>query len=258
MSNSAQPKWWTVDVVDRIAILSFVRPPKNLMSLAGMIELAELLQGFVERTDDVTVVVLTGGVDGYFVAHADVEELAARGRGDEVGGDPEAWARALATLESMPQPTVAAIDGQAWGGGCEMALACTMRVATERAHIGLPEVSVGLIPGSGGSQRLPRLIGPAFGAELCLTGRIVKAEEALRIGLVNALLPAENFLAEIQRWCGRITRNPPAAVFAAKRAVVDGLRLPINDGLQLEAGLFAVANASPQAQAAMAALSSST
>jgi enoyl-CoA hydratase/carnithine racemase len=241
----AELRWWTVDVADRIAVVTFVRPPKNWMSLAAMTELADLLPDLAARTDDVSVVVLTGGVDGYFIAHADLDDLAALGRGEAIEGDPRAWRRALAALESMPQPTVAAIDGQAWGGGCETALACTLRVGSERAHLGQPEVSVGIIPGAGGTQRLPRLVGPAVGAELCVTGRIVAAEEALRIGLLNAVLPTEGFLDEVRRWCGRITRNPAAAVFAAKRAVVDGLRLPLEDGLDLESRLFAQANASP-------------
>ena len=108
----------------------------------------------------------------------------------------------------MPQPTVAAIDGQAWGGGCETALACTVRLGSERAHLGQPEVTVGLIPGAGGTQRLPRIVGPAVGAELCITGRVVHADEALRVGLLNAVLPTEGFLDHALRWCGQITRNP--------------------------------------------------
>jgi enoyl-CoA hydratase len=224
------------------------------MSLAAMTELAQLLDDVGTRTDEVTVVVLTGGVDRYFIAHADLDDLAALGRGEQIEGDPTAWRRALSTLESMPQPTVAAIDGQAWGGGCETALACTMRVGSQRAHLGQPEVSVGIIPGAGGTQRLPRLVGSGIGAELCLTGRIVDAEEALRIGLLNAILPSEQFLQEVRRWCGQLTRNPPAAVFAAKRAVVDGLRLPLDEGLRLEGQLFAAANASPEAGAANASV----
>ena len=249
-----QRRWWTIEVSDQIAVLTFVRPPSNWMSLAAMTELADALEELAARTHDVTVVVLTGGVDGYFIAHADLDDLAALGRGERIDGDPGAWRRALATLESMPQPTVAAIDGQAWGGGCETALACTMRVGSQRAHLGQPEVSVGIIPGAGGTQRLPRLVGSAIGAELCLTGRVVEAEEAFGIGLLNAILPTEDFLHEVLEWCGRITRNPPAAVFAAKRAVVDGLRLPLEDGLRLEGQLFAAAIASPEAEAANASV----
>jgi enoyl-CoA hydratase/carnithine racemase len=148
----------------------------------------------------------------------------------------------------MPQPTVAAIDGQAWGGGCETALACTMRIGSERAHLGQPEVAIGIIPGSGGTQRLPRLVGAALGAELCLSGRIVDAAEAKRIGLLNDVLPTEGFVDHALAWCARIARHPAPAVFAAKQAVVEGLRLPLEDGLRLEVGLFLELNASDGAQ----------
>jgi enoyl-CoA hydratase/carnithine racemase len=243
-------RWWKIEIADKVATLTFTRPPRNWMSLAAMTELADQLADLEGRTDEAAVVVLTGGVDGYFIAHADLDDLAVVGRGGHPEGDPTAWARALTALESMPQPTVAAIDGQAWGGGCETALACTLRVGSERAHLGQPEVSVGIIPGAGGTQRLPRLVGPGVGAELCLTGRIVHAEEALRIGLLNAVFPTEGFLDHVRHWCARITRNPAAAVFSAKRAVVDGLRLPLDEGLRLESRLFATANASPEALAA--------
>lgn len=249
---TTSPRWWTLAVTDGIAVLTFTRPPANWMSLAAMTELADLLDDLAARTDDVSVVVLIGGVDGYFIAHADLDDLAALGRGDAVEGDPRSWRRALSLLESMPQPTVAAIDGQAWGGGCETALACTLRLGSERAHLGQPEVTVGIIPGAGGTQRLPRIVGPAVAAELCLTGRIVQADEALRVGLLNAVLPAEGFLDHVVRWCGQMTRNPREALFAAKRAVADGLGLPLDDGLRLEAHLFRDLNASPSARAANA------
>jgi enoyl-CoA hydratase/carnithine racemase len=251
--GASRHRWWNVDIADRIAVLTFTRPPSNWMSIAAMTELADALDEIAGRTSDVTVVVLTGGVDGYFIAHADLDDLASLGRGESVEGDPRAWRRALSTLESMPQPTVAAIDGQAWGGGCETALACTVRLGSERAHLGQPEVTVGVIPGAGGTQRLPRIVGPAVGAELCITGRVVHADEALHVGLLNAVLPTDGFLDHALQWCGQITRNPAAAVFAARRAVIDGLRLPLDEGLRLESRLFREVNASPEARTANAA-----
>jgi enoyl-CoA hydratase len=245
---------WTVDVADRVGVLTFTRPPRNWMDLASMTELAAHLEALARRADEVTVVMLTGGVDGYFIAHADLDDLALFAKGEAPPGDPRAWSRATALLESMPQPTVAAIDGQAWGGGCETALACNMRIGSERAHLGQPEVSVGIIPGAGGSQRLPRLVGPAVGVELCTSGRIVRADEALRIGLLNAVLPTEGFVEAARAWCATIARWSPAAVFAAKQAVVEGLALPLADGLALEGRLFAQLNASDDAQARNAAV----
>jgi len=245
---------WTETRQGRVAVLTFTRPPRNWMNLLSMTELLGHLERLATEGDEVTVVMLTGGVDAYFIAHADLDDLAKLARGEDVGGDLGAWTKALHLLESMPQPTVAAIDGQAWGGGCETALACTMRIASERSHLGQPEVSVGIIPGAGGTQRLPRLVGSAVGAELCLSGRVIQADEALRIGLLNAVLPSQGFVDAAVQWCERVARNPASAVFAAKRAVVEGLRLPLEQGLQLEGQLFAAANASDEARELNAAI----
>ena len=249
-----QSPTWTLREHERLAVLTFDRPPRQTMTLASMTELVAHLEALAERTADITAVMLTGGGDGFFIAHADLDDLALFARGEMPPGDPRAWTRALALLESMPQPTVAAIDGQAWGGGCETALACTMRIGSERAHLGQPEVSVGIIPGAGGTQRLPRLVGSALGAELCVTGRVIDAAEAKRIGLLNEVLSTADFTKHAIDWCGRITRNPPAAVFAAKRAVMEGLRLPLEEGLRLEGRAFAELNASEDARARNAAI----
>lgn len=245
---------WTLEVRDKVAVLTFVRPPRNLMDMVSMTELVAHLQNLSERTDEVTVVMLTGGVDGFFIAHADLDDLAKIARGEMPEGDPRSWGMATTLLENMPQPTVAAIDGQAWGGDCETALACTMRIGSERAHLGQPEVAIGIIPGGGGTQRLPRLVGGAVGAELCLSGRVVDADEAKRIGLLNDVLPTDGFVEHAIEWCTRIARHPSHAVFAAKRAVVEGLRLPLHDGLRLEVELFLAANASDDAKARNAAV----
>ena len=245
---------WTETRQGRVAILTFARPPRNLMNFLSMTELVGHLERLAKQSSEISVVMLTGGVDGFFIAHADLDDLAKLSRGEDVGGDPASWVRALKLLESMPQPTVAAIDGQAWGGGCETALACTLRIGSERAHLGQPEVSVGIIPGAGGTQRLPRLVGAGIGAELCLSGRVVQADEAFRIGLLNAVLPNEAFVSAAIEWCDRIARNPAAAVFAAKQAVVKGLSLPLAEGLRLEGELFASINASDEARELNAAV----
>jgi enoyl-CoA hydratase len=207
------------------------------MSMAAMSELEQVSAGIADETE-VAVLVLTGGVDGYFVAHADLDDLTKLGRGEPVEGDPGSWGRTFAQLESMPQPVVAAVDGQAWGGGCELALACTLRVASERAHFGQPEVSVGIIPGAGGTQRLPRLVGAGRAAELVLSARIIDAQEALRIGLVEGVLPTDGFVDRALEWVQPIATKPRSALFAAKRAVIQGLRLPLDEGLRLEGRLF--------------------
>ena len=207
------------------------------MSFAAMTELEGVLTE-LSGDESISVVVLTGGVEGFFVAHADLDDLTKIGRGEPVEGDPFSWGRSLALLESMPQPTVAAINGQAHGGGCEISLACTLRVIAESGHMGQPEVVVGIIPGAGGTQRLPRLVGPGRGAELVLSGRPVSSQEALDIGLANAVLPDEGFVDHAVEWLQPIARNTRASLAAAKKAVVEGLRLPFEEGLRLEGRLF--------------------
>ena len=229
--------YWTLERDGTVATATFDRPPRNLMNMAAMSELEQVLTD-VARDDTVTVLVIASAVSGYFVAHADLDDLAALGRGEAIEGDPGSWGRAFALLASMPQPVVAAINGQAWGGGCELSLACTLRVAAASAHFGQPEVAVGIIPGGGGTQRLPRLVGAGRAAELILSGRIIDAEEALRIGLVEAVLPDDDFLTHVRAWVDPIATKARYAVVAAKRAILDGLELRLDEGLALEGRHF--------------------
>jgi enoyl-CoA hydratase/carnithine racemase len=229
--------FWHIERWGTVAVLTFTRPPRNFMSFVAMGELGDRLAELADRSD-ISVVVLTGGVPGYFVAHADLDDLSRLGRGEPVEGDPASWGRTLARIESLPQPVVAAINGQAWGGGCELSLACTVRVAAASAHLGQPEVAVGIIPGAGGTQRLPRLIGPGRAAELILSGRVVPADEALAIGLVEARLPDDGFVDRVVEWLQPMATKPRRALAAAKRAIVEGLRLPFDEGLRLEGRLF--------------------
>ena len=240
--------FWTLERNERVAVATFTRPPRNMMSFAAMGEL-EALVGRVADDADVSVLVLTGGVHGYFVAHADLDDLAALGKGQPVEGDPGAWGRTLALLESMPQPVVAAVNGQAWGGGCEISLACTLRVLAESAHVAQPEVNVGIIPGAGGTQRLPRLIGPGPAADLVLSGRVMRAEESLARGYAQAVLPDEGFLGRVLEWVAPMAAKPRPALVAAKRALVEGLRLPLDEGLRLEGRLFVECQLGPEATA---------
>src|SRR4051794_18242977 len=187
------PENWSVRREGRVAVATFTRPPRNFMSFAAMGQLEELLTE-LGANDAISVVVLTGGVPGYFVAHADLDDLSRLGRGEPVDGHPLSWPRALALAESIPQPVVAAINGQAWGGGCELSLACTLRVMSTQAHVAQPEVNVGIIPGAGGTQRLPRLVGPGAAAELILSGRVMEPDEAFARGFAQAVLPDDGFV----------------------------------------------------------------
>ena len=152
--------------------------------------------------------------------------------------------RVLASLARAGKPVIAAINGYAFGGGCELALACHIRLAAESAVLGLPEVSLGIIPGYGGTQRLPRLVGAGRALEIILSGRRVKADEAERIGLVNRVVPRDQLLAEAEKLASAILKNGPLAVAAVLEAVDRGLSLPLDDGLRVESGQFGILAAS--------------
>jgi hypothetical protein len=140
-----------------------------------------------------------------------------------VEGDPRAWNTTLAKIEELPQPVLAAINGQCWGGGCELALACAARVAARSATLAQPEVAAGIIPGAGGTERLPRLVGPGRALELVLTARPVVADEAAAIGLLEVVLPDDGFLESAIDWARSIALHQRSALVAAKRAIHDGL-----------------------------------
>jgi len=185
----------------------------------------------------VRVVVITGAGEKAFVAGADINELAeqtpASGRAHAIRGQ-----QVFELLESLGKPTIAAINGYALGGGCELAMACTLRVAADSAKLGQPEINLGLIPGYGGTQRLARLIGAGPALELLLTGHQIGAQEALRLGLVNRVVPAAELTSEVGALAKVLAGKPPVAVRYIIDAVNNGLQMPIAEGLRYEATLF--------------------
>jgi len=240
---------WQVQRHDAVAVLSYRREPENVL---GFADLAELDQRLIEVGEDaaVRVIVLTGGLPGYFVAHADLADVDSLVFGTDPGPfGPDAWTNTLQRIADVPQPVVAAVNGQAWGGGFELALACLMRVASESAHLRFVEVEHGAIPGAGGTQRLPRLVGPATAARLVLGGELVTAQVALRLGIVDAVFPDDDFLAQVLAWVAPLARAPGHSLAAAKRALVDGAALALSDGLALEQRLFREVLQSPQTRA---------
>jgi enoyl-CoA hydratase len=187
--------------------------------------------------------IVTGSGDKSFISGADINELAVL---DPRGAEDISrfGQRVLDGLERSPKPVIAAINGYAFGGGCELALACHIRLASENAVLGLPEVSLGIIPGYGGTQRLPRLIGMGRALELITSGRRVKADEAERIGLVNRVVPREQLMPEAMKLAQAILKNGPLAVTAVLEAIARGRDLPMDAALRLESGLFGILAAS--------------
>lgn len=244
---------WTVQRHGAIAVVSFLRPPENLLSFVLLEELDEVLLG-LSSDRSVSVVMLTGGLPGYFVGHADLGDVRRLVSGDDAGpGSPDSWTTTLERLDEITQPVVAAVNGQAWGGGCELALAAQFRLAGQSAHFRFVEVGAGAIPGAGGTQRLPRLIGPARAATMVLSGQLVPAAQASAWGLVDAVLPDEGFLDHALEWLAPIATQPRHSLAAAKRALLDGQRMPLAEGLAYEQRLFRSVLRSSETQAMFAA-----
>jgi enoyl-CoA hydratase len=226
-----------------VTVLSVHRPEVlNALDRATLGELEDCALRFTADAAQAALIV-TGSGTKSFVSGADIKELSVL---DAHGAEELSryGQRVFEIFEQSPKPVIAAVNGYAFGGGCELALACHMRIASENAVMGLPEVSLGIIPGYGGTQRLPRLVGVGRALELLTTGRRVKAEEAERIGLVNRVVPLDQLMSEATKLAEDILRNGPLAIAAALDAVYRGLHLPIDDGLRLESGLFGLLAAS--------------
>ena len=217
---------------DGVALVRLDRPKANALSVALLSELEEIALAL--HREPPGAVVVWGG-DRMFAAGADISEFGGPDEASRVGGHFRA---ALDALASIPRATIAAVNGFALGGGCELALACDFRVMAENARFGQPEILLGIIPGGGGTQRLPRLIGTARAKELILSGRQVGADEAMRIGLTDRVVAADAVFDTAVGWAAELARGPLGAHALAKRAIDVGIDGPITEGLRLEQELF--------------------
>jgi|SRR5271165_3271587 len=222
---------------DGIGFITFNRPKVlNALNHKTMEELSDILTA-ARQDNDVRVLILTGAGEKSFVAGADISELAVQT--PVSGKETAAFGQSvLNLLESIGKPSIAAINGFALGGGCEVALACTMRLASKTARMGQPEVKLGIMPGYGGSQRLARLCGKGMAYELCLSGEMISAEEALRIGLVNHLYEPAELLPAAEALAKKIIANAPLAVKYTMEAIARGADVPLAEGLYIETALF--------------------
>ncbi|MFD3943480.1 enoyl-CoA hydratase/isomerase family protein [Streptomyces sp. NPDC058579] len=229
-----------LEVADGVGTIRLDRPPMNALDIAVQDRLRELAQEATDR-DDVRAVILYGG-EKVFAAGADIKEMQVMDHAAMVKRS-RALQDSFTAIARIPKPVVAAITGYALGGGCELALCADYRIAADNAKLGQPEILLGLIPGAGGTQRLSRLVGPSKAKDLIFTGRMVKAEEALTLGLVDRVVPAAEVYEQAHAWAAKLAQGPAIALRAAKEAIDQGLEADIDTGLAIErtwfAGLFA-------------------
>jgi enoyl-CoA hydratase len=229
-----------LEVSDGIALITLNRPEALNALDAEHLDLLGATIYEIGRNKSVRAVVLTGSGDRAFAAGADIKAMAGMSEAEGLAFGRKGHAVAN-VLERLPQPVIAAVNGYAFGGGCELAIACDIRLAAENARFAQPEVAIGIPPGWGGTQRLPRLIGPGFAAEMILTGRHVAADEALRIGLVNAVHPLPELVPAAREMAAKIAQNSPSAVRAAKQLMAQAFCGDPGAGLATELAMFGAA-----------------
>lgn len=223
---------------DRVALITINRPEKrNALNIQTRQEGAAVLEELHED-EEVRVVVFTGAGDKAFIAGADIAEFAGR---TAITQRDVMIARSLFTaIDTFPKPVIAMVNGYCLGGGCELALACDLRIASETASFGQPEINLGIIPGGGGTQRLTRLVGEGKAMEMILTGDIIDAKTAFTLGLVNMVVPAAYLEAKTMEMANRIAEKSPVALRMAKEAVKTASRANLDEGLRREVDLFAL------------------
>jgi enoyl-CoA hydratase/carnithine racemase len=220
-----------VEVAEAIATLTIDRPQvRNALDLTTVDECHAALEDLGSR-EDVGVLVVTGAGDAAFVSGADINEMRRRTRNEGLAAINSSL---FAAFERFPRPTIAAVNGYALGGGCELAIACDIRIAADHAKFGQPELGLGIIPGAGATQRLPRIVGVGHAKHLILTGEIIDARRALEIGLVSEVVPKETLPARAREIAGRILRQGPLAARLAKLALNAASRVDLDSGLLIE------------------------
>ncbi|MGW2521957.1 enoyl-CoA hydratase/isomerase family protein [Streptomyces sp. NPDC001617] len=229
-----------LEVSEGVGTIRLDRPPMNALDVATQDRLKELAEEATRR-EDVRAVIVYGG-EKVFAAGADIKEMQNMDHAAMVLRS-RALQESFTAVARIPKPVVAAVTGYALGGGCELALCADFRIAAENARLGQPEILLGLIPGAGGTQRLARLIGPSKAKDLIFTGRMVKADEALTLGLVDRVVPADEVYAAAHEWAAKLAQGPAIALRAAKESIDTGLETDLETGLAVErswfAGLFA-------------------
>jgi len=230
-----------VESEEGVCIITFNRPQVlNALSRATMLELATAIER-AEGDEQVRCIILTGAGAKAFVAGADIHELHAIPNGT-VGAEFATWGQGiLFSIENLRKPVIAAINGYALGGGCELAMACDIRIAADTAKLGQPEINLGIIPGYGGTQRLPRLVGKSYAKWLILSGETISAQEALRVGLVDKVVPSSELMATAIELAHRIAGKPALALALAKNSINVGSEVDLVSACAYEASQFGLA-----------------
>ncbi|WP_223555251.1 enoyl-CoA hydratase/isomerase family protein [Lysinibacillus sphaericus] len=225
-----------VEVENNIATITINRPPVNPLNTQVFNELSDVFSKLDEE-DDVRAIILTGSGEKAFVAGADISEMAGL---DLVGiNKMNKVSRSVFTqIENSTKPVIAALNGMALGGGLELALVCDLRISTEKAKFAFPEVGLGIIPGGGGTQRLPKIVGQGIAKELLYFGEMFDAVRALELGIVNKVVPAEEVIPVAKEWAKKLAQKPPVALQMVKQAVNAGGNTDIESGLIIEAACF--------------------
>jgi enoyl-CoA hydratase len=233
------PGFVRVEMEDRLAVVTINRPEAlNALNSSVVRELSMTIE-HLSMAADVGAIILTGTGDRAFVAGADIKEMVGLSA-LEMRSFSEAGRRLGDAMAACSKPILAAINGYALGGGCELALACDIRIASDGAKLGQPEVNIGIVPGFGGSQRLPRLVGLGWASEMIYTGEAIDAATAERIGLVNRVVPAARLLEETKALARKILEQGPAAIALAKACLRASVEMPLSAGLDFETAAFGV------------------
>ena len=238
-------------VENRVALITIDRPPLNVLSGGYYYELCNMVLGLIERREARAVIVT--GTSKAFISGLDIKDIRAIKTPEENTEFTLGIKAIFRRIEKASRPVIAAIDGNCFGGGLELALSCHMRLASPEARLGLPEINVGTIPSFGGTQRLPRVVGRAKSLELVLTGRIVSGEEALSIGLVNGVYPSGELIDRAKDLAAQIAQKNYQAVEAAVRAVTEGLEMEFDEGIVHESTVSSELTGTHNMEEAMAA-----
>ena len=239
-------------VEDRVAVVTIDHRPVNALNRQTLEELGQTFEALA-GDPAVKVVVITGGGSLAFVAGADIKEVSQLGSVEDARAMASLGQSVFLKIQRLHKPVIAAINGVCLGGGCELAMACHIRISGDRARFGQPEVNLGIMPGWGGTQRLPRLIGRAKAIEWILTGDMFSAQEALRLGLVNQVVPQDQVLKVAKDFARKIASKGLIAIQQSLRAIEEGLQLPLEQGLALEAEAFGAVAASDDSRAGVSA-----